>query len=177
MILTDYYRFEHLPDSKSKSRLDCVASTQNYNEFEQLRNKRGELFIYFCNVPESFSASAQRKADKIITTREGKSLSSVFVPDVTLPFAYGDVKGSSDAVLIVNNEGYTELEIFVARGKKNNRINLWNMLKDGELDNEISVLIKAAVADLATVKVTESVTQKVADLATKNVTNESKKCD
>ena len=47
MILTDYYTFRHLPESKSKMRFDCVASTQSYPEFEGLRNKFGSLFVYY----------------------------------------------------------------------------------------------------------------------------------
>jgi len=152
MILTDYYKFERLPDCKSKTRMDCTASTQHYNEFEAMRNKREELFIYFGNVPDQFKTDIKRKADKAITSSKGKNISSIFIPDVTLPFAYGDVKNTFDCILIINNPDYTELEIFVARGQKNNRINLWQMLSDGELDNEISELKKAAV--------TESVTKK-----------------
>lgn len=36
MILTDYYCFERLA-SKSKTRLDCTASTMSYPEFEEKR--------------------------------------------------------------------------------------------------------------------------------------------
>ncbi len=46
MILTDYYRFEKRPGQNSKMRMDCTASTQSYNPFEALRNKKGELFVY-----------------------------------------------------------------------------------------------------------------------------------
>lgn len=148
MILTDYYKFEKLPDSKSKWRLDCTASTGNYNDFEALRNKRGELFIYFTDVPDSFIVDVKRKADKAIT--KGKNISSVFVPDVTLPYAYGDVKGTTDAILIVFNSDYTTLEIFVARGQKPNRINIWQILSGGELNNEISKLRSAAVTESVT---------------------------
>jgi len=146
MILTDYYKFVHLPDCKSPTRMDCTASTQNYPEFENLRNKRMELFIHFGNVPDNFIVDVKRKADKAIT--KGKNISSVFIPDVTLPFAFGDVKGTTDAILIVFNVDYTTLEIFVARGQKNNRLNLWQMLSGGEFDSEISKLKMAAVTEL-----------------------------
>jgi len=147
MTLTDYYKFAHLLESKSKTRMDCAASTQNYNEFEAMRNKRGELFIYFGNVPGQFNANVKRKADKAITSSKGKNISSVFIPDVTLSFAYGDVKNTFDCILIINNPDYAELEIFVARGQKNNRVNLWQMLSDGELDNEISELRVTAITE------------------------------
>jgi hypothetical protein len=128
--------------------MDCVRSTQKYDVFELMRNKHGELFIYYTNVPETFKADVRRKADKAIT--HSKNISSVYVPDVTLPFAYGDVKGTSDCILIVRNENDTELEIFVARGQKNNRLNLWQMLSDGELENEIAALKAAAVTESVT---------------------------
>ena len=152
MILTDYYKFERLPDCKSKTRLDCTASTQNYNEFEEMRNKHGKLFIYFGNVPDQFNANIKRKADKAITSSKGKNISSIYVPDITLPFAYGDIKSTLDGILIINNPDYTELEIFVARGQKNNRANLCQMLSDGELDNEISALRTAAVTESVTLQ-------------------------
>jgi hypothetical protein len=148
MILTDYYRFIHLPETKSPTRLDCVASTKSYPDFEAFRNKQGVLFIYFGNVPDTFKADVKRKADKAIT--HGKNISSVFVPDVTLPLAYGDVKGTADCILIIHDADYTTLEIFVVRGQKNNRVNLWQMLSDGQLDNEISELRKSAVTELET---------------------------
>jgi hypothetical protein len=85
MILTDYYKFVHLPDSKSKMRRDCVVSTQSYNEFENLRNKAGALFIYFGDLPLSFKGDVRRKADKAIT--KGKNISSIFVPDILLNIA------------------------------------------------------------------------------------------
>ena len=150
MIITDYYKFQHLPDCKSKTRMDCTASTKSYNEFETLRSKRGELFIYFGDTPENFHAHAKRKSDKAIT--KTKNISSVFIPDVNLPFAYGDVKGTPDAILIEKDVDNTTLEIFVARGQKNNRINIWQMISGGELDDEMSGLKKRAV--------TESVTDK-----------------
>jgi len=152
MILIDYYKFAHLPECKSKTRMDCIASTQSYNEFEEMRNKLLQLFIYFGNVPDTFKLDAKRKADKVVTSNKGKNISSVYVPDITLPFAYGDVKGTLDCILIIFNSDYTELEIFIARGQKNNRINIWQMLSDGELDNEISELKRKSVIESVTEK-------------------------
>jgi hypothetical protein len=150
MILTYYYKFEHLPGTTAKTRMDCTASTGNYQVFEGWRNQDGELFVYLNNVPHTFSADAKRRADKMLTKAKGKSISSMFVPDVTLPFAYGDVKGTMDAILIIHNEDYSTLEIFVANGQKNNRLNLWQMLSDGEFDDEIAELRRRAVTESTT---------------------------
>jgi hypothetical protein len=151
MILTDYYKFVHLPDSKSKMRRDCIASTQSYNEFESLRNKQGELFIYFGDVPQKFNGGIYRRANKAIT--KGKNISSIFVPDVLQNLAYGDIRGTKDAILIQFDSDCTTIEIFVARGQKNNSYNLWLMFVGGELNNEISKLKSMAVTETVTMQI------------------------
>ena len=160
MILSDYYSFEKIA-LKSKTRLDCVASTGSYPEFEDKRASKptkanekrdatnvGDLIIYLGDVPEQFSGNAQRKADKSLTIK-GKNLSSVYVPDPTSNYGYGDVKGTADALLfvfdgmkIINGviSAGAAIEVFVARGKSRDRVCLYNLLCDGELDEEMSSL-------------------------------------
>lgn len=159
-ILTDYYCFERIV-SKSKTRMDCTASTKSYPEFEEKRatkankatEKRdateiGDLVIYFVDVPEVFGGAVHRKADKAITLK-GKNLSSVYVPDPSTNFGYGDVRGTADALLfvfdglavidgLIPNEA--AIEVFVARGKSKDRVPLYNLLSDGALDEEMSEL-------------------------------------
>lgn len=116
-----------------------MASTGNYEPFESiLTNKKGEQFFYYGDVPDRFNGHVKRQAEKCIS--KGKNISSVFVPDVTLPFAYGDVNGTSDGIIIIFNEDHTIIEIFVARGQRNNKRNLYFMVCDGELQNEIETL-------------------------------------
>lgn len=141
MILTDYYLLKHISE-KSVYRYDCTTSTASYPDFEQLRNKKGQFFVYFGDVPEQFNASAQRKADKAIT--KTKSISSVYVPDIEKRFGYGDVKNTLDALLFVFTADYKEIEVFVARGKKNNRRQLYTLFVEGELNEEIQALRKQA---------------------------------
>ena len=159
-ILTDYYCFERLA-SKSKTRLDCTVSTASYPEFEEKRKVKatkatktrdatnvGDLIAYFVDVPEQFGGNIHRKADKSITIN-GKNISSVYMPDPSSNFGYGDVSGTADALLflfdsmaIVNDvvqEGAI-LEVFVARGRSHNQVGLYNMLTDGALDEEMSEL-------------------------------------
>lgn len=169
MILTDYYKFERIA-TKSKQRMDCTASTESYPEFEDKRATRetGEtekrdatllesLVIYFGDVPEAFGGSVHRKADKSITIK-GKNLSSVYVPDPSTNFGYGDVRGTADAILLVFDgvqvvNGVIQsrgiIEVFVARGKSKDRIPLYNLLTDGELDEEMNQL-RAAVTKSVT---------------------------
>ena len=150
MILTDYYTFRHLPESKSKMRFDCVASTQSYPEFEGLRNKAGSLFVYYGNVPDNFKASAKRRADKAIT--KSKNISSVFVPDLELPLAYGDINGTLDAIMLRFTPDYNQFEVFVARGQRNNQSNLYLLFADGGLQTEIELLQKRLVTEMVTPK-------------------------
>ena len=138
MIFTDYYKFEHLPDCKAVMRRDCVCSTQSYPDFECLRNKQGNLFVYFGNVPPSFKDGI--KTDKAIT--KTRNITKVYVPDVTQNSAFGDY--NEDAFLIINNPDYSVIEIFVARGYKNQRLNIWQNFIVGEYDFEMENLRKQA---------------------------------
>lgn len=142
MILTDYYKAEKLPQSKSKYRFDVTASTGNYEPLEALKNKKNELFFYYGDVPNNFNSHVKRQAEKCIT--KTKNISSVFVPDISLLFAYGDINYTTDAILLIFNETYSIIEIFVARGQRNNKRNLYFLLCDGELQIEIEILRKNA---------------------------------
>jgi hypothetical protein len=140
MILTDYYRGENLPGN-SKTRYDITASTGTYEPFERkLKNRKGGHCFYFGDVPHSFHFASNDRPDKAIT--KGDNISSVFVPDVNVPFAFGDVAWTSDALLIIFSEDYKIIELFIARGQRNNRRNLYILLVDGELDREIEILRK-----------------------------------
>ena len=145
MILTDYYKFEHLADCKSPTRRDCTASTQTYPDFECLRNKHGELFVHFGDVPHRFGGDVHKKADKAIT--KTKNISSVYFPDVTQNTAFGDVKGAEDSILILCTPDHSILEIFVARGQKKNRLNVWQNYIAGEYDFEVENLRKSAKSE------------------------------
>ena len=148
MILTDYYRFEKLPDQKSKLRIDCTASTGSYNPLEALRNKAGDLFLYIGDNTHT-KAGKERKADLALSRTA--HISSVYNPDLNLPYWYGDMKGTTDAFLFVHyNTKFVDgkiqvgavIELFVARGHRNNRSQLYNALCDGELDGEMNALRK-----------------------------------
>jgi hypothetical protein len=138
MILTDYYKGENLPECK-KTRYNVTASTGSYEYFEtKLKTKTGCLAFYFGDVPPYFRFAGNDKPDKAIT--KGDNISSVFVPDVTLPFGFGDVKNTSDAILLIFSKDWQTIEIFIARGQRNNKRNLYHLLCDGELDHDIEKL-------------------------------------
>lgn len=140
MKLTDFYLMEELKPIKSH-RLDCTASTGEYEPFEDIaqrsRNKR--FFCYLTNTPDQWSAAAHRKAETAITN--GKQISGVIVPDLDNPLmAYGDTKGTNDALLFQFGEDYKRVEIYVARGMKHNSKGLYRLFVDGELDDEVKAL-------------------------------------
>ncbi len=148
MILTDYYRFEKLPNQKSKLRIDCTASTSSYDPLEALRNKTGDLFLYIGDNTHT-KAGKERKADLVLSRTI--HISSVYNPDLNLPYWYGDMKGTTDAFLFVHKN--TEfingeiqigavIELFVARGQRNNRNQLYNILADDGFDDEMNTLRK-----------------------------------
>ncbi len=157
MILTDYYKFVSLP-GPSKTRLDCQTSTQSYEELEIRRcrkatktTKPGVLKIYCTDVPDRFSHRARRKADKNLTIGSG-NMSSVFIPKPEAAAGYGDFRGTADGLLFLF-ENFSLLgspaagavvEVFIARGQKNNRQLLYNLWQDGQLDSEIEALRASA---------------------------------
>jgi len=142
MILTDYYKGENLPGA-AKTRYDVTTSTGSYELFEiKLKSRKGGQSFYFGDVPPYFRFSGNDRPDKAIT--KGDNISSVFVPDVSLLFAYGDVKGTGDSLLMIFSENYKIIELFIARGQRNNKRNLYILLCDGELDHEIEILRKRA---------------------------------
>ena len=146
MILTDYYRFEKLPNQKSKLRIDCTVTTGSYDLLEALRNKEGDLFLYIGDNTHT-KAGKERKADLALSKTRHKS--SVYNPDLDLPYWYGDMRGTADAFLFVHHntvfvnggvQAGAIIELFVARGHRNNRSQLYNALCDGVLDGEMAAL-------------------------------------
>lgn len=79
---------------------------------------------------------------------------------MTLPYAFGDVQGTTDAILFVFDDafGVTDgrinkggvLEMFICRGQSKNCQALYNLLCDGGLDDEIEAMRSKAVTDLVT---------------------------
>ena len=165
MRLTDYYLFERVA-VKSKLRMDCIASTESYEPMEEKRARKaikasdkrdatnvGDLVIYYGDVPENFGCRFQRRADKSITIG-GKNMSSVYVLDEESIIAFGDFKGTNDALLFVFHnlntpngviEAGAMIEVFVARGQRNSQRQFCYLLVNGELDEEMNLLRGKAV--------------------------------
>lgn len=142
MLINDYYRAVQV--AKSQTRFDVDKSSESYQRYEtfmknQIGFNKGGLSFHFSKVPESFNMRAKDKPDMAITKTE--NISSVFMPNPKLLFGHGDNKDTNDAILIIlgkgENGGVNQIEIFVCRGQKHNQLNLYRLLVDGDLDEEI----------------------------------------
>lgn len=145
MKLTDYYKMAKLPACKSKLRFDCVASTGGYEPFEERGQKSREkrFKFYYGGTPDTFSLNAQRKAERVIS--DVTNISSVYTPDINRPrMGYGDTVGTNDALLFLFSRDFRQIEIFVARGFKNNQKRLFNLFVYGELEEEMDLLRRQA---------------------------------
>ncbi|WP_430972640.1 hypothetical protein [Sunxiuqinia rutila] len=147
MILSDYYKAEKLQEVKAKYRFEISKSTMEYDRFQLLLinkrnpNPRGWSFNF---VPRPKRWEGEESPDMAIT-KGSENISSVYIPEPSLPYGYCDIKGTNDACLVVFNEnfresGITDIELFIGRGQKHNRKNLWYELVDGELDHELEFL-------------------------------------
>ena len=150
MILTDYYKFVH--HSGTKSRFDCVVSTQSYDPFEDLKNKQNKLFVY---IGENTHSKAGQKGKADLAISKSIHISSIYRPDVETNLGWGDVY--QDALLFrftdfkLSKDGFVEdatIEIFVARGYRTDRQNLYAMFADGELDEEIQMIVEKSQSTL-----------------------------
>jgi hypothetical protein len=154
MIITDYYRGEKLPDTGAKYRYDITSSAGEVDFLESiLINKRDPNSggLSFNLVPRP-RWNGSRQPDMAIC-KGSQNLSSVYFPDVEAPFAYGDINHTGDALLIVYNSdfkeiGITTVELFVARGQKPNKKNIWILAVDGELSGELDNLRAQSVGRL-----------------------------
>ena len=161
--LNDYYRLEK-KSIKSRTRLDCIASTSSYTPFERLRAKKGskattrydevragDLIMYYGGQPHRFKGTrnGRRSTTKAISAG-GKNITSVLMSPSNSKCAWGDygedvlffILGIEeiDGVII---DGY--IEIFIARNKKNDLTPLFNLFCDGGLNDEIEELRKNAI--------------------------------
>jgi len=152
MILTDYYKGVRLNEQLAKYRFEVLRGTFKYDPFQLLLINKGKPNpggMSFNFVPRPQKWKGEERPDMAIT-KGSVNISSVHIPDPSKPFAYGDINGTKDACLMVFNNDYREIgiihiELFICRGQKHNRKNLWYELVDSELDHEIELLRTAAI--------------------------------
>lgn len=149
MIFTDYYKFEKL--TQAKSRFDVTASTGEYDLFESLLiNKRvfnvGGLSLNYTPQPEGHKG---QRVDAILC-KGSHSITKVLKPNPEAPAAFGDINGTNDACIIILNRDYraagiNTIEILIARGSKNDKLQIYQLFADGELRYEHETLRSKSV--------------------------------
>lgn len=156
MILTDYYRFEKPEGQKSKMRIECTASTRSYDTLERFRDRKGCLKLYIGGNTYT-KPGKSGKSDLSLSYKD--HISSIFAPDASLPYWFGDFHKTADAALFISHgvrfvDGAIQpgavVEVLVARGQRHNRQGLYNMLCDGDLSDEVELLRNRAVTESVT---------------------------
>ena len=162
-FLTDYYLFNKV-SVKAKTRMDCIASTGSYPVFEDMRSvkdsketktkdkiNRGDFLMYVCDTSKNNNLSCRidRKPSLSITIRN-KHISGIYVPDLehNPDIGYGDIARTCDAIIVLLDiemeNGAIKVggsaEIFVARGLAKDKLALYVMACEGELDYEMEML-------------------------------------
>lgn len=140
--MIDFYaRFERFPNVayRSKQRLDFSESYGEYERFTR-RNKSGDCLVYFGGNTYTHSTSG-RKSDFALKDSIGEHLSNVYFSSLEAPYAaFGDVKGTSDALLLHLSEDRQTLDVFVCLGKLNVVHALYSEFIDGVFDERIAML-------------------------------------
>lgn len=148
-ILDCYFCFDRKPGAKSKTRLDLSSFTNEYAPF-YLPNKLGRCWLYLFENQNYIKAHPGRKPYVSLTSRKGNHITALYTPDVDQNYlGFGDVKGTQDAVFIQMREEagkIQQVEVWIAKGKKNLQQGLFQLFLDGELDQESESLRTSAKA-------------------------------
>jgi hypothetical protein len=146
-IFTDYYKGQLLTDAKS--RYDVTDSTGGYPLFEMLLINKlkfnvGGLSFNYAPRPSNFKGNEKRLAEMILS-KGSSSISSVYVPNLEKNYiAFGDVKTTNDAMIIFFDEDKKTIELFIARGLKNDKKQLYTDVCAGYYDEELEALKRSA---------------------------------
>lgn len=146
--LKAYYKGVKNPDGKT--RYDVVTSFGDYSVFEEGLLNRGGFNVgglswhFFLEIPERIGSNQKRKGDYHLN--KTNHISSIYHPDKSIPVCWGDVMHpktrilTKDAIIIILSPDFTEIEIFVAPGLRNESRILYQQVIDGLLDDEIEWL-------------------------------------
>lgn len=144
-MINHYFRFERFPEVqyRSKQRMDLSECFGNYSPLMQ-RNKSGDCLVYFGGNTYTHSTSG-RKSDFALKNSIGEHLSNIYFGSIETPnLAFGDAKGTSDALLLSLSEDRTALDVFVSIGKINVVHVLYSEFLDGVFDEQIATLKERA---------------------------------
>lgn len=154
-----YYRFIALPEEvkkthniRSKMRLDCVEYAGDYSGLDALLNHKRQKFVYKTPARDFVSADSQRISEWSLT-KSSLNITSLYNEDIDYPeLLYGYPNGRrklnngsenpfypyrSDAYLFLSDKDLDDLEMLILPGQRNIISSWYQMLIDGELDEEI----------------------------------------
>jgi hypothetical protein len=145
-LLDCYYRFESSTVSKARTRRDLVRRAGEYEPLHRA-NSSGTVCLYLSDA-SSIKSQNRRKPQQRISDPKSNHISAVYRPEPSAPcLGYGDVRGTHDALLFVFSDDTTIMEVFIAKGKSTVVQNLFDLLHDGELAQEIERLRRMARPD------------------------------
>lgn len=121
MYIDAFYNFTKKEGTKTA--FPCTRSTGNYLPFENGRNTKGKLTAYF-SEGDYVKGRRLTKKERWKLSIKSQHLSELRTNTDFPTKAVGDVKGTNDLLLFVVNgtlENFTEVRVFVAKGKKFNQ--------------------------------------------------------
>ena len=149
MILTNYLKAVKVEGKKRRFELTASTNTHDYLSGILINkrnpNKGGESFNL---VPRPIKYKKSVITDKAIT-KGSFNISSIYIPDIEQPIGFGDINGTNDAIIfrweLDQENNLITMELFIARGQKHNKKNLYFLFTNGELLEEIEKLKKKVV--------------------------------
>jgi hypothetical protein len=145
-LFTDCYIFEQL--AVSQYRFDCTHSTGCYPFFEDnLLNKQrfniGGLSINYSPKPSHFKNNNEKC--EMILGKGSSSISTIYIPNVKYNYiGYGDVKSTNDALILKFLKDHKVIEVYIARGLKFNKYNLYQECANSYLDSQLELIKRKA---------------------------------
>jgi hypothetical protein len=104
-------------------------------------NKKGDVVLYLTAVPDCIESHSHRKPPMSLSISGNIYISGLYIPDLRKPeMAFGDVKGTEDAILCIIGE--SQIEIFIAKGKKALSHQFYQLFSDGA-----DIDLKAEITD------------------------------
>ncbi len=135
MNIDVYFKFEK--DLSKKSKYNLINYSEDYLPIF-LPDKKGNIIIYYY-MNKNNVGKEMRKPLYAITMKGNFYLSGVFMPDFEFPnIGYGDVNGTEDALIFIKKNNI--IELFIAKGKKNQVSFLYQLITNGELEKEMENL-------------------------------------
>lgn len=157
-----YYRFIALPEDvkqahniRSKMRLDCIKYAGEYSGLDALLNHKKQMFVYKTPANNFVSSNSKRIAEWSLT-KSSLNVTSLYNEDIDYPeLFYGYPNGRRklsngslnpfypyrhDAYLFLSDKDINDLEMLILPDQRNMISSWYQMLIDGELDQEINQL-------------------------------------